>query len=565
VSIGLVSISALLALVPAFILYEIAAVFYHHDDFASLTVTQIIFLAIAAAIVRLTLLIWGRQAAGDATMIASRDLRARLAAKIGTLPMGFLSQGRPASFATQLLDDVEDIGLFLSGAFVDLVGAAALIAGATALIAWRDWRVAAILPLLILAGWLLNRSRATLPPETIQREQRARDALAAATLQALRGTVSGKALPPVPPQSDPVRVYAAEYRAAAKPRAEHVATVDAIWRAYAGAIPAVLLLAALWLGGERLDLPALVLVVAVGLRAGGALAVMLGATRAATPALASAQRIADSFALPSAMGGDAQPPDDPTIRFAGVSFAYPASDEPVLRDVAFTAAPGKVTAIVGPSGSGKTTLLRLAAGFWKPDRGTVEVGGVDLQAIASDALAQRIGYVFQDVFLLNDTIAENLRIGNPDATDEQIQGAAQAARAHEFISALPDGYETMVGDRGLNLSRGERQRLQIARALLKDAPILLLDEPTASVDPATEWEIQQSLNALLRGKTVLAVTHRLGTIVDADQIVVLDRDGRIEASGTHAQLLENSLTYARLWSDYSGAIDWIAAEGASAP
>jgi ATP-binding cassette subfamily B protein len=236
-----------------------------------------------------------------------------------------------------------------------------------------------------------------------------------------------------------------------------------------------------------------------------------------------------------------------------------------LRDVAFTAAPGKVTAIVGPSGSGKTTLLRLAAGFWKPDRGTVEVDGVDLQAIASDALAQRIGYVFQDVFLLNDTIAENLRIGNPDATDEQIQGAAQAARAHEFISALPDGYETMVGDRGLNLSRGERQRLQIARALLKDAPILLLDEPTASVDPATEWEIQQSLNALLRGKTVLAVTHRLGTIVDADQIVVLDRDGRIEASGTHAQLLENSLTYARLWSDYSGAIDWIAAEGASAP
>ena len=195
----------------------------------------------------------------------------------------------------------------------------------------------------------------------------------------------------------------------------------------------------------------------------------------------------------------------------------------------------------------------------------MEVGGVDLQAIASDALAQRIGYVFQDVFLLNDTIAENLRIGNPDATDEQIQGAAQAARAHEFISALPDGYETMVGDRGLNLSRGERQRLQIARALLKAAPILLLDEPTASVDPATEWEIQQSLNALLRGKTVLAVTHRLGTIVDADQIVVLDRDGRIEASGTHAQLLENSLTYARLWSDYSGAIDWIAAEGASAP
>jgi len=234
----------------------------------------------------------------------------------------------------------------------------------------------------------------------------------------------------------------------------------------------------------------------------------------------------------------------------------------VLHDVSFIAPAGRVTAIVGPSGSGKTTLLRLAAGFWQPQAGTVEIGGAALQSIAGDALAKRIGYVFQDVALLNDTISANVKLGRPDASDDDVVRAARAARAHDFISALPERYETTIGDRGRTLSRGERQRLQIARALLADAPVLLLDEPTASLDPATEAEIQDALNPLVRGKTVLAITHRLGTIVDADQIVVLDRTGRVEATGTHARLLQESPTYARLWADYAGAVEWVAAERA---
>jgi ATP-binding cassette subfamily B protein len=555
-SIGLASISAALALAPALVLYVIASVFFYHSDVGGVTVMEIVFSIIGAAVVRLTALIWARLAAGEATMLVADHVRGELVAKIGALPMGILAEGRPATFAAQLLDDVERIGAFLSGPFVDITSSVAMVVAATAVLAWRDRHVAVILPLLILAGWLIGRAGGGLKPDAVEREREAREALSATVLAALRGTVSDKALPPLEPDADPVRTYAAGYRAAAKTRTTFDATTDAGWRAYAGTLPALLMLIALWLGIAGLDLPALVLVVALGLQCGGAMTATLSARHAAAPTLESVRRILATLQLPAAGEGNAQPGPEATVRFADVTFTYPGSAAPVLHDIGFVARPGTVTAIVGPSGCGKTTLMRLAAGFWTPERGSVELGGVDLEAIAGDALARRIAYVFQDVFLLNDTIGANLRLGRPDADDATLFAAARAARAHEFISALPDGYETVLGERGARLSRGERQRLQIARALLRDAPIVLLDEPTASLDPATEADIQDALAELVRGKTVLLVTHRLTTIVDADQIVVLDRHGRLEAAGTHAQVLAASPTFAQLWSDYNAAVDW---------
>ncbi len=553
-SIGLASISAALALAPALVLYVIAAVFFYRSDVGGVTVMQIVFSIIGAAVARLTALLWARLAAGEATMLVADHLRGALTAAIGALPMGILAEGRPATFAAQLLDDVEEIGAFLSGPFVDITGSVAMIVAATAVLGWRDPHLAPILPLLILAGWLIGRIGG-LRPADVERERIAREALSATVLAALRGTVSEKALPPLAPDADPVRTYAAGYRAATKRRAAASATIDAGWRAYAGTLPALLMLVALWLGIAGLDLPVLVLLVALGLQCGGAITATLGARHAAAPTLESARRILATLRLPAA-GGGAQPDPDATLRFEGVSFAYPGSPEPVVRDVGFVARPGTITAIVGPSGCGKTTLMRLAAGFWTPDRGAVTIGGVALESIAGDALAARVAYVFQDVLLLNDTIAANLRLGRPDAGDATLVAAARAARAHDFISAFPDGYETVIGERGARLSRGERQRLQIARALLKDAPIVLLDEPTASLDPATEADIQDALAELVRGRTVLLVTHRLSTVVDADQVVVLDRHGHLEAAGTHAEVLAASPTFAQLWADYNAAVDW---------
>ncbi len=562
-SIGLASISAPLALAPAVILYAVAVVFYDHTGIGGLTVMQIVFTAIGAAIVRLTLLLWSRLAAGNAVLEISGALRGSLAAKIGALPLGDLAQGRPATFAAQLLDDVERLGAFITGEFVDLVSATMTVVAAGALIAWRDWRLAVVLALLVGVGRLAAGARSTVSPAAAESERRAREALSAATLAALRATPAAQTLPPVDPGDDPVRAYAAGYRKAVAARSRHTATADAVWRAYAGIVPALLLLTALALGGSRLDLPALVLVVALGLRAGGAVTTVLGAGRAAAPARESVNRIVATLTRPPADAGERLPSGDAGVRFRDVTFAYPGSVEPVVSDVDFTAEAGRVTAIVGASGSGKTTLIRLAAGFWNPGHGSVEIGGIPIPELRPAEFAAQIAYVFQDVALLDETIAVNLRLGRPDASDDDLVAAARAAGAHAFVTALPDGYDTRLGERGLHLSRGERQRLQIARALLKNAPIVLLDEPTASLDPATEAEIGDALAQLVRGKTVLVVTHRLSTIVDADAIVVLDRHGRIEARGTHAELLAASPTYAHLWAEAQDAYDWTPPERVS--
>ncbi len=548
----------MLALAPALILYTIAAILFYRIDVGGLTVMEIVFTAIGAAIARLTLLLWARVAAGSATLLLTDALRARLAAKIGTLPLGELVEERAAPFAAKLLDDVENVGAFLSGAFVDIVAAAAMVLAATAVVLARDWRLAAALALFIVAGCVWA-GMPGVSPAAAEREQQAREALASAAMGALR---TGACAQTLPPQPGPVAELAARYRGAATARLARTASLEAVQRAYAGAMPAFVVLAGVALGGTRLDLPNIVLLAALGLRASGALGTVFGTASASETARLSLRRIAALLARPPAPDGRAPVPATMALRFAGVHFSYPGGRGPVLRDVDFVAAPGTVTAIVGPSGSGKTTLLRLAARFWDPERGRVELDGVDVRELPAEEFVKKIACVFQDVALLDDTVAANLRLGHPGASDAELVEAARTARAHEFISALPAGYDTILGERGQRLSRGERQRLQIARALLKDAPLILLDEPTASMDALTEAEIEDALAPLVRGKTVLVVTHRLGTVVDADRIVVLDRDGFIEASGSHAELLERGGTYGRLWADYRASIVWEGAERA---
>jgi len=220
------------------------------------------------------------------------------------------------------------------------------------------------------------------------------------------------------------------------------------------------------------------------------------------------------------------------------------------------AVPEKTTcAIVGPSGSGKTTLCNLIARFWDVREGGIAVGGVDVRDITCDSLLTNFSIVFQNVYLFNDTIENNIRIGRRDATDEGVREAARRACCHEFISALPDGYQTMVGEGGSSLSGGERQRISIARALLKDAPIVILDEATASVDPENERELQKAIAELTRGKTLLMIAHHLATVRDADQIVVLDK-GRIVQRGTHAELMGQGGLYRQLVSIRQQASGW---------
>lgn len=229
------------------------------------------------------------------------------------------------------------------------------------------------------------------------------------------------------------------------------------------------------------------------------------------------------------------------VEFDHVSFGYGDGRE-VIRDVSLRIPEGSSCAIVGPSGSGKTTLVNLIARFWDVDAGRVSIGGADVRGGTAESLLARISMVFQDVYLFNDTIESNIRFGVPEATHEQVVAAAEAARCHGFISALPQGYDTVLEEGGASLSGGERQRISIARAILKDAPIVILDEATSSVDPENEHDLIAALSRLTAGKTVISIAHRLNTVATADQILVLDA-GRIVQRGRHGQLMEEEGLY----------------------
>lgn len=242
-----------------------------------------------------------------------------------------------------------------------------------------------------------------------------------------------------------------------------------------------------------------------------------------------------------------------TICFEDVTFGY--TKDAVLKHISVTFPEKKITALVGPSGSGKSTLTKLIARFWDVNSGQITLGGVPLKEMSTEQLLSKIAMVFQDVYLFHDTIANNIKMGNENATMEEVAAAAKKASCHEFIMSLPVGYDTMVGEGGSTLSGGEKQRISIARALLKDAPIILLDEATASLDPENEVLIQSAISALVHDKTVIIVAHRLQSITNADQIVVLD-DGQIIENGTHEALLQKGGMYARLWEDQSKAGSW---------
>ncbi len=242
------------------------------------------------------------------------------------------------------------------------------------------------------------------------------------------------------------------------------------------------------------------------------------------------------------------------IAFDHVSFAY-ESGKQVLKDVSFTAKQGQVTALVGPSGAGKSTVANLIAGFYDVSGGKITLGGTDIAPIDSVAMMKDFSVVFQDVVLFNNTVMENIRVGRKNATDEEVIAAAKAAHCHEFIEKLPDGYQTVIGENGSTLSGGECQRLSIARALLKDVPVILLDESTASLDVDNETEIQDAISRLIKEKTVLVIAHRMRTVENADKIIVLN-DGVVAESGTHDELIRKNGIYARLVKLQMDSANW---------
>lgn len=277
------------------------------------------------------------------------------------------------------------------------------------------------------------------------------------------------------------------------------------------------------------------------------------AIRQTDEAMFKLNRILEEKPLPEP--NNPKKPQGASVEFRSVTFRYPGTERPALADVSFSVPEGGTVALVGPSGGGKTTAASLIPRFWDVQEGSVLIGGVDVREITKEELMRHVAFVFQDTKLFKKSLYENIRTSRPDATREQVLAAAHAAQCDDILEKMPDGIDTVVGTKGVYLSGGEAQRIALARAILKDAPIIVLDEATAFADPENEYQIQKAFEKLTRGKTVLMIAHRLSTIQNADQILVLN-DGKVIERGTQAELLRQEGRYAAMWADYSRAAQW---------
>lgn len=249
-------------------------------------------------------------------------------------------------------------------------------------------------------------------------------------------------------------------------------------------------------------------------------------------------------------------PENNDIVFDKVSFSYTGKENDLaIQNVSFKAKQGEITAIVGPSGGGKSTIANLISRFWDVTTGSIKIGNVDIKDIAMNDLMKHVSFVFQDIFLFKQSIYDNIGMGNPNATKEQIIQASKTAQCHDFIMKLPNGYDTVIGTKGIHLSGGERQRIAIARAIIKDAPIIVLDEATAFSDPENEYLIQKAFEKLMQNKTVIIIAHRLSTIRNADKILVMEK-GHLVECGNHDSLIQRNGRYFQMWQHYTEAIDW---------
>ncbi len=546
--------------VPYSFLYLILLeLFAYNEDPAGGLDTTLLGIYVASLIACLAVQLLISKKAYDSIYVAAytlvSDARIRLGEHLRKLPMGFFKTRDPGDATALLLQDMDKVESTFSHSFPDLISCIAFPAIMAVFLLIADWRlslamlasVAIAVPVLVICLRIMRRFSL--------RQIGARNNAASRTMEYVQGIKTIKAY-----NQTGLRFSRLD-DANAKMRKECI-KLEAVPGPFIMSYMFILemgFVAALMLGtyyvlGGTLTVPIFLLFLVLGYQFFEPLkqtSMFIAEMRYMTVAGERISDVLSSRPLPEPK--EAAPLDRFDIEFKGVTFAY--GDKDVLKNVDLRVPEGSVTALVGPSGSGKTTMTNLIARFWDVNGGQVMIGERDVRDMPSEDLLSHISMVFQNVYLFNDTIRNNIRIGRPGASDAEIVAAAKVAQCHEFVEKLPHGYDTVVGEGGCTLSGGEKQRISIARAILKDAPIILLDEATASLDPENEMQIQQAIGALVRSRTVVVIAHRLNTVTGADQIAVLDK-GEIVERGKHGGLLQKGGLYRRLWDEQQTAHGW---------
>jgi ATP-binding cassette, subfamily B, bacterial len=487
------------------------------------------------------------------------DMRMRIYEQLQRLSMGYHTRQQSGTIAAKVIGDVETIEFFTAHAGIQLISAATvpLMIGIVMLLA--NWKLAlvALAPLLVILLILLAFRRSAYAAFMRYRDELGR--LNGIIIDYIQGVgvlkafaALGHARRAIDARSDELK------KAATQANLLHTWYFSGVEWMAAIPIALVLLVGGLMANAGQLSVANLVFFVFLTTLLYRPVTELNRQLEGLRNAEAATDRIFDILDSPVDVQDSpaARVPPDPRydVALEHVTFAYEPG-RPVLHDVSFELKESSVLALVGPSGAGKTTVANLITRFWDPQEGAVRLGGVDLRELPLDYVHRVIGLVLQDVFLFNDTVKANIKIGNPDASDAQVRAAAIAAYADGFVEDLPNGYDTVIGERGIRLSGGQKQRISIARALLRDAPILILDEATSSVDPEAEHVIQKALARLVVDRTVLVIAHRLSTIRQASEIVVLDK-GRVVQRGRHDDLVDAPGLYANLYRAQQVARRW---------
>ena len=483
------------------------------------------------------------------------DRRIAIADRMKSVPMGFFSTnslGQVSGVCTTVVGSIESM---VPMVLVNILSGLITTAVFTLLLLLWNWRIG-LIALVGIAVYLLVVSAMEKKSAAIaQDSQKSQTALTEAVLETVQGMSVVKSFN-LTGKGDKKLQDALEYHRRSNLQVEHVMTPYTAVQEAVLQIASVAKMAAavaLWIGGS-LTLPDALMAVVVSFLVFSQVKLFGMGVSMLRLAGAAIDRTVETEQMPRLdEKGKAVSPQRHDIVFDHVNFSYEA--KPILRDVSVTLPDKTTTAIVGPSGSGKTTFCNLVARFWDVDSGSVRIGGTDVRDYTLASLMDQISMVFQNVYLFADTIENNIKFGCPEATHAQVVEAAKKACCDDFISALPEGYDTVIGEGGASLSGGEKQRISIARAMLKDAPIIILDEATANVDPENEDRLQKAIEALTHEKTVLMIAHRLKTVRQADQILVLDR-GRIVQQGTHDALAREDGLYRRFLTGREKAVGW---------